>query len=279
MAEPTDLKKMFKGLEDAIEARFGAHLGYQQVRAALEKKGPRPDPRSMIMDSRAVFAGDNKPVLLTAEVIDNLDSQVRAGSGDLGGIIDGQREALAASMEKNRALLENRAANIAREVKADEAMFVGRLAAEDGSRAVAGAKVILQSSGAEPAVIAEAVTDANGEYVFKLGAAEIKKATKSLTISYEAKDGTLINEKKKINLSSAMGNARVVDAEVPEDKNDLVADLVKSADESKQQALLEMAELKKTEAQLNQISYRIRGSAGGIAKRLTAVKELFVKAG
>jgi hypothetical protein len=279
MAEPIDLKNMLQGLEDGIEARFGTHLGYQQVRAALEKKGPRPDPRSMIMDSRAVFAGDNKPVLLAAEVIDNLDSRVKAGSGALRGIIDGRREALAASMEKNRALLENRAANIAREVKADEAMFVGRLAAEDGSRAVAGAKVILQSSGAEPAVIAEAVTDANGEYVFKLGAAEIKKATKSLTISYEAKDGTLINEKKKINLSSAMGNARVVDAEVPEDKKDLVADLVKSADESKQQALLEMAELKKTEAQLNQISYRIRGSAGGITKRLTAVKELFAKAG
>jgi hypothetical protein len=277
MADPIDLKNMMKGLEETIEARFGSQLGYKQVKAALEKKGPRPDPRALIMDSRAVFSGNNKPVLLAVEGIDNLDKQVTAKSGTLLGTLDGQRASVAASMEKSRALLENRAANIAHDVKAEEAVFVGRLAAENGTQPLAGAKVVIRSSGTDPRMVAETVTDANGEYVIKMGAAEIKKATKTLTIAYETKDGTVIDEKKKIYLSAAMGQAKVVDAVVAEDKKDLAADLFQATDERKQQALLEMAELKKTEAELNQVSFKARRSADKLSQNLSGLKGLFIK--
>ncbi len=277
MADPIDLKSLVKGVEEGIEARFGSHLGFKQVKAALQKKGGRPDPRSMIMDSRAMFAGDNKPGLLAAEGIDSLEKQVEIQKGALLEALEKNRRTVADNIEKNRALLENRAANISHDVKAGEAMFVGRLAAENGTKPVAGAKVVIRSSGTDPRMVAEAVTDANGEYVIKMGAAEIKKATKTLSISYETKDGTVINEKKKIYLSSAMGKAKVVDAEVAEDKKDLAADLFKATDERKQQALMEVSELKKTEAELNQISFKTRSSANKLTKNLTDIKGLFVK--
>lgn len=277
MTDPIDLKSLVKGVEEGIEARFGSHLGFKQVKAALQKKGGRPDPRSMIMDSRAMFAGDNKPGLLAAEGIDSLEKQVEIQKGALLEALEKNRRTVADNIEKNRALLENRAANISHDVKAGEAMFVGRLAAENGTKPVAGAKVVIRSSGTDPRMVAEAVTDANGEYVIKMGAAEIKKATKTLSISYETKDGTVINEKKKIYLSSAMGKAKVVDAEVAEDKKDLAADLFKATDERKQQALMEVSELKKTEAELNQISFKTRSSANKLTKNLTDIKGLFVK--
>ncbi len=277
MADPIDLKSLVKGVEEGIEARFGSHLGFKQVKAALQKKGGRPDPRSMIMDSRAMFAGDNKPGLLAAEGIDSLEKQVEIQKGALLEALEKNRRTVADNIEKNRALLENRAANISHDVKAGEAMFVGRLAAENGTKPVAGAKVVIRSSGTDPRMVAEAVTDANGEYVIKMGAAEIKKATKTLSISYETKDGTVINEKKKIYLSSAMGKAKVVDAEIAEDKKDLAADLFKATDERKQQALMEVSELKKTEAELNQISFKTRSSANKLTKNLTDIKGLFVK--
>ncbi len=277
MADSIDLRNLVKAVEEQIEARFGSHLGYKQVKTALEKKGGKPDPRAMIMDSRAVFAGDNKPVLLAAEAVDSLERQVAARKTELLDALDRNRRKVAANIEKNRALLENRAANIDHAVQADEAMFVGRLASENGTQPVAGAKVVVRSSGADPKIVAEAVTDANGEYIIKMGAAEIEKTSKTLSISYETGDGALIDEKKKIYLSSAVGTAKVIDAAVPEDKNDLVTDMVKATDERKQQALLEMSELKKTEAELNQIIFRTRSSSDGITRSLTAIKGLFVK--
>jgi hypothetical protein len=276
MADPIDLKKILQGFEEALETRFGSHLAYKQVKAALEKKGPRPDPRAMIMDSRAVFAGDNKPVLLATKGLDSLEQQVAIQKTALFEALEKNRRTVADNIEKNRALLENRSANIAHDVKSGEAVFAGRLSADDGTNPVSGAKVVIRSAGTSPKIVAEAVTDANGEYVIKMGAAEVQKATKTLSIAYETKDGTVIDEKKKIRLSAAMGKVKVVDAQVAEDKKDLAADLISATEERKQQALLEMAELKKTETELNLISFKTRSSANRLTNNLTEIKGLFV---
>jgi len=272
MADPIDLKSLLKGVEDGIEAKFGSHPGFKQVKAALQKTGGRPDPRAMIMDSRAVFTGDNKPLTLATTGIDSLEKQVATQKDKLLAAVAENRRAVADNIEKNRALLENRAANIAHDVKADEALFTGRLAAENGTQPLAGARVVVRTSGAEPKIVADTVTDANGEYVIKMGAAAIEKATRTLAIAYETPDGALIEEKKKIYLSSARGKTRVIDGDVAEDKKDLAADLIRSSDERKQQALLEMAELKKTSAELNQFNFKTRSSADKLSQNLAGLK-------
>jgi len=277
MADSIDLKTIINGIEEKINARFSSHLGFKKVKAALEKKAGKPDPRAMIMDSRAVFAGDNKPALLAVEAVDSLETQGVTWKTALVGELDRNRGKVADSIEKNRALLENRSSNIAHAVKADEAMFVGRLAAEDGAKPVAGARVLVRSSGADPKIVAEAVTDANGEYIIKMEAAEVAKAGKTLSISYETRDGTVIDEKKKISLASAVGNAKVVDGKVLEDKKDLVIDMVSATDERKQQAMLEMSELKKTEVELKITGFKIQNSSNSVTNRLSEIKGLFVK--
>jgi len=275
MADPIDLKSLLKGFEDGIEAKFGPHPGFKQVKAALRKTGGRPDPRAMIMDARAVFTGDNKPLTLATTGIDNLEKQVAAQKDKLLAGVAENRRAVADNIEKNRALLENRSANIAHDVKADEALFTGRLAAENGTQPLAGARVIVRTSGADPKIVSETVTDANGEYVIKMGAAEIEKATRTLAIAYETQDGTVIDEKKKIYLSAARGKTKVVDGDVAEDKKDLAAELIQSSDERKQQALLEMAELKKTAAELNQFDFKTRSSTDKLSQNLAELKSLF----
>ncbi|CAB1080574.1 hypothetical protein D1AOALGA4SA_8254 [Olavius algarvensis Delta 1 endosymbiont] len=274
MADPIDLKSLVKGVEDGIEAKFGSHPGFKQVKAVLQKKGGRPDPRAMIMDSRAVFTGDNKPLALATRGVDNLEKQVATQKDKLLAAVAENRRAVADNIEKNKALLENRKADIAHDVKDDEALFTGRLAAENGTQPLAGARVIVRTSGTDPKIVAQAVTDANGEYVIKMGAAEIEKATRTLAIAYETRDGTLIDEKKKVYLSAARGKTKVVDGDVAEDKKDLAAELIRSSDERKQQALLEMAELKKSAAELNQVSFKTRSSADKLSQNLAGLKGL-----
>ena len=86
--------------------------------------------------------------------------------------------------------------------------------------------------------------------------------------------GALIDEKKKIYLSAARGKTKVVDGDVAADKKDLAAELIQSSDERKQQALLEMAELKKSAAELNQVSFKTRSSADKLSRKLLSLKGL-----
>jgi hypothetical protein len=149
--------------------------------------------------------------------------------------------------------------------------------AEDGAKPVAGARVFVRSASVGSGIVAEAVTDANGEYIIKMEAAEVAKADETLSISYETRDGNVIDEKKKISLASAVGNAKVVDGNVPEDKKDLVVDMIRASDERKQQAILEMSELKKTEVELKITGYKIQNSSNSVTNRLSEIKGLFVK--
>lgn len=275
MGDPIDLKNLMRGFEEKIEKRFGSHRAYKQVKAALEKKGAKPDPMALIMDSKAMFSGNNKPSILVTEAVTALEKQIESRSGAMLKAFDKKKKVVANNIEKNRAFLENRASNIVHDVNADEALFAGRLIVEEGAKPVAGAKIIVRTSGADAKVVAEAVTDANGEYVIKMGADEVKKATKTLTFSFETADGHTIAKSKKATLATAKGSTKVVDVTVSEKNIDLVSKMVETAEKRKSQALLEMSELKKTEAELNMIKFRTKSSSDKIRKKLAEIRSLF----
>ena len=134
----TIMNVVIKGIEERIDKKFGAQLAFKQVKAALEGKGEKPDPSGLIMDAKAMFSGENKPVLLAVESLAKLQAQVEKRTDTLQEALNKERRVLSDSIEKNVAFLGNRASHISHTVEADEALFAGRLADETGAKPVAG---------------------------------------------------------------------------------------------------------------------------------------------
>ncbi len=269
------INEMLKNLEDGIEKRFGSQAGYTQVKAVLEGKAETVDTKALIKDSRAVFTGDNKPELLMVNTIENLKGIVDTRTMLIPREIDDRQRIINNMIEKNKATIENRASVITHEVKAKEAMVNGRLVAADGNP-VAGAKVIVHGTGRDLSkIIAKAVTDANGEYVIKMDEKTVKESPKKIAITFDSPNGENIAGSNELSLTK--GKASIVDIKVAEEKNEVVAPLLKSAEERKNVAMLEMAGLKRSEAELNLLRFRTEKSANVTKAKLDELKNLFMK--
>ncbi len=276
MADSTVFESFMKGLEGKIEKKIGSHPGYKQVKAALEKKGERPDPRTLIMDSRAMFSGENKPAFLVLEAMTYLEKQVETTSGEMVEFIDMKRMATADIIEKNMAILENRPSKTIHKVEKSEALFTGRLLSEDDGEPVSGARVVIREAvSISLGIVAVAVTDANGEYVVRMDKKAVSAAPETLTLFFETPDGKRITKKKKLFLPRTLGKVKEIFMSVADNKRKLADDMVKKTEERKHLAALELAELRRSGAELNLHRFQITKFAGDMNAKLDWVKELF----
>ncbi len=76
MADSLNIKNLIKTLENTIETTFSAQPAYQQTKAVLEGKAKQVDVKTLIDDSRAMFAGSNKPEALFAAAVDHLKNRI-----------------------------------------------------------------------------------------------------------------------------------------------------------------------------------------------------------
>jgi len=76
MAENLNVKNLIKTLENTIEEKFSSHPAYQQTKAVLEGKAKQVDVKTLIDDSRAMFAGSNKPEALISAAVDHLKTRI-----------------------------------------------------------------------------------------------------------------------------------------------------------------------------------------------------------
>lgn len=270
------IKDMFKAVEEKIEQRFGAQAGFKDVKAMLEGKAEKPDVRSMIMDSRAVFSGENKPQVLALKTVDIFKNEMDVTTGGAKAVLDLKKKDIAENMEKNMAIVENRSSNISYDIKKEDALFIGRFTGDEDVKPVAGIRVVIRGTDSTAKkVIAETVTDANGEYVIKMDKETIKKSPKNITISFETKSGESITKTKTISLTKAVGKVEKVDIKVPEDKKDLTKDILKGAKDRKYQAMIEITELKKAESELKLFEYKARTSSSELRDKLDEIKAIF----
>ncbi len=278
MVDLTNITSVIKGIEGFIEERFGSQAGYRQVKDVLEGKAEKVDTRSLVIESRAAFSGNNRPEALALDIIDGLRTDVEAGKAEIPGLLKEREKAITDRIEKNKATMESRPSNVEYEVAEEEAVFTGRLVAADGTSPVAGAKVLVRGTGREAeTIVMTAVTDENGEYVIKMDAAMVKEAPKKLAVAFESPKGEAIAESSPVLLSATKGKTKVVPMVTPEEKKETVAGLVMKEEERTAAASIEMAELKKGEAELAALRFQADKSVKTVEAGLDALKDLFVK--
>jgi hypothetical protein len=76
MSENLSIKNLIKTLENTIEEKFSSHPAYQQTKAVLEGKAKQVDVKVLVDDSRAMFAGSNKPQALFTAAVDHLKTRL-----------------------------------------------------------------------------------------------------------------------------------------------------------------------------------------------------------
>jgi hypothetical protein len=76
MADSLNIKNLIKTLENTIEEKFSSHPAYQQTKAVLEGKAKQVDVKALVDDSRAMFAGNNKPQALFNASVDHLKTRI-----------------------------------------------------------------------------------------------------------------------------------------------------------------------------------------------------------
>jgi hypothetical protein len=273
--------KFQQGLEEMIEKNFGTHAGYQQVKSFAEGKLDKVDGRELITNARAVFSGDKRPDLLVGRALGGIQNRVETRVSDLYKAIDQKQLSLAQEVEKNQAIIDNRPSQTAQTVDQQEVVFSGRLTAEDGQKPLAGARVIMNSSkagGAASNVIAQAVTDANGEYAIRIDKTLIRKAPQNVSISFETGKGEQFAKSRVITLSKVLGKVEVNNIQVARDKSSLVGVMVKNAEELRPQAALKMAEFKKNGAELDMFRFQMQQAAQTLKDRIGQIKGLFESA-
>jgi len=76
MADSLNVKNLIKTIENTIEEKFSSHPAYQQTKAVLEGKAKQVDVKTLVDDSRAMFAGGNKPEVLLSAAVDHLKNRI-----------------------------------------------------------------------------------------------------------------------------------------------------------------------------------------------------------
>lgn len=274
MIDLNPIKNYLKGLEDQIEEQFGSHAGYQQVRAVLEGTAQEVNTRILISDARAVLSGENKPELVATGLVGELQNQFNMSTGLFSQAVEKVQKDLDASIEKKRAILENRASSVITEVPESESLITGRLVAADGVTPVEGAIVVLRGTGSErTAIIATVFTDENGEYAARLDEETLAKAPKKISIRFESKTGEIIAQSKGFSL--AKGKARSVDLKVGKEKAGLADKLTRAEDVRKVSAINAMAVLAREESDLKTIHFQTEKSLKNLNAAFEGLKNLF----
>jgi hypothetical protein len=272
------ITEMIKGLEGGIEKKFSSQPAYQQVKTILEGKAEKVDVKSLIADSRAMFSGDNKPELLAANVIETLKAVMDKNIAEVKNEIAGNLKTLGEQLETRRAVFENRRSIKEIKLKPDEAALSGRLVMNDGITPVAGAKVVVHGTGDDYSkIIATGITDINGEYIIEIDERIVKESPQKITIAFNSPKDENIAHSGDISLRT--GEAIMTDMNISADKNEIAKPLTRSLEERKHAVTLEMAGLKKTEAELMQHSFVIEKSVNEIKAKFDGLKDLFVKKG
>lgn len=276
MADLPDITKVIKGIEYFIEERFGTQAGYQQVKAVLEGTVEKVETRSLVIESRAAFSGDNRPEKLAQDFLELLSTDVAMGKAEIPNALREREKAITDRIEKNKATVEGRTSNVEYEVATEEAVFIGRLVAADGKSPVSGAKVLVRGTGREAGkIVMIAVSDENGEYVLKMDAAMVREAPKKLVVAFESPKGEAIAESAPLSVAEVKGKTRVVPMVTPKEKNEMVSGLVVGEEERKAAARLEMAELKKGEVELAALRFRATKSIETLEAGLEGLKILY----
>lgn len=274
MIDLTKLKELMKGIEDAIEERFATQAGYQQVKAALEGTAEKVDTRSLVVESRAVFAGANKPEILAVQVIAALKENVDLKMQAVPAFTEAEHTAVTAEIEKKRAIIERRASKTTYEAGASEGVVAGRLVAADGITPVAGAAVVIRGVGPEAEkVVAEGVTDANGEYVIRMDEEVLKRAPRRVIATFTTRRGEKLLESGELAL--AKGKSTVLHATVAEERREAASALIQDVEERRQSAMLDLAELKRKETEIELLRFQTEKSAGEVKAMFDAVGDLF----
>ena len=76
MEDSLNVKNLIKTIENTIEEKFSSHPAYQQTKAVLEGKAKQVDVKTLVDDSRAMFAGGNKPEVLLSAAVDHLKNRI-----------------------------------------------------------------------------------------------------------------------------------------------------------------------------------------------------------
>jgi CRISPR/Cas system CMR-associated protein Cmr5 small subunit len=275
MIELTKLTELVKTLEVGIEKRFSSQVGYQQVKAVLQGKTKKIDAPSLIIESKAVFAGENRPELVALGVADVLQKVVTSRISSKRERVDSDLKTLGERVEKTRAVMENRASVKKYAVSKEEAAVSGRLVMDDGKTPVAGARVMVHGTGDDYAkIVAEGVTDANGEYVIKMDKHMVSEAPAKVTLAFNTPKGENIAHSAEVSLKK--GKVLTVDNNVKEEMKDAASPLTKSAEEMKTLASFEMASIKRSKIELEQYDMQAEDAARSVATAMDQLKKIIV---
>ena len=274
MLELTKLTEFIKSLEGGIEERFSSQAGYQQVKAVLQGKAGKIDATSLIIDSRAAFAGANRPELVAAGVTDALRNVLMAKISSERERVGGDLKVLGDQLEQARAVMENRASVKEYAVSTVEAAVSGRLVMDDGKTPVAGARVVVHGTGDNyEKIVAEAVTDTNGEYVITMDKHMVSEAPAKITLAFNTPKGENIAHSGEVSLEK--GKVLTVDKKVKEEMKDAASPLTRSAEETREMAAFEITSLKRSQVELEQYDMQAEEAARSVAATMDQLKKIF----
>jgi len=90
-----------------IEERFGSEPVYQQTRAMLEGRAKQMEAKALINDSRAMFAGNNKPEVLFVAAVEQIQNKLAQNADVLkNAIVENQKKVRENVVEAIRAMKE-----------------------------------------------------------------------------------------------------------------------------------------------------------------------------
>lgn len=277
MIEYNKILEMAKALEKKADETLVKYPGYPEVKKVLEGKTKKADVRLMIMDSKAFFSGKNSPLDLVKTALNGADLGMTLATGKAKEFLNEQEKELSDELEKKNAIIENRPATKVYKVKKDDAVLIGRLMSNDGKKPIAGAKILVRVKGNETArpILAEAITDINGEYVVELDKDKLKLAGKSVSLGFETRDGKILAKPKDIVINTVKGKAATIDGKVSEDKMDIAIELVSDTEANKRHAYLEMAELNKSEAEMKHFRYKAKTANNELKEQINTLRNFF----
>ncbi|MCP3898527.1 MAG: hypothetical protein GY707_02205, partial [Desulfobacteraceae bacterium] len=188
-----------------------------------------------------------------------------------------QEKELSDQLEKKNAIIENRSAARIYKVEKDDTILNGRLMSNDGKKPIAGAKVLIRIKGdgtSKPA-LAQAVTDMNGEYSIPLNKNKLKSAGENISVNFETRKGVKLANSKNIAINSVRGKAKTIDGKISADKVESAEGLIADTETNKHHAYLEMAELKKSEAQMTHFQYKTETTKNELKEKISKLRNLF----
>jgi hypothetical protein len=273
----TILTEIIGTLEKGIEERYSSQAGYQQVKAVLQGKAGKIDATSLIIDSRAAFAGNNRPEMVAAGVSDSFQNVLVTKIASERERIGGDLTILRDQVEKTRAVMENRATVKEYAVDAEEAAVSGRLVMDDGNTPVAGARVVVHDTGDNyEKIVAEGVTDANGEYAITMDKRLVSEAPAKITLAFNTPMGENIAHSGEVFLEK--GKVFRVDNKVKEEMKDAASPLARNVEEMRTMAAVELASLNRRQIELEQFDQQTDAAARSVATMMDQVKKIFTGA-